>query len=267
MATSSTPDQRAGKIDPTLEPAPPEGWRRWATELGHYDKDRIAEFGGVIIAGAVIGILLLYLFIKIADEVLGHETATLDTAAFQFIHQFSSPAMDIVAMALSFMGSEAVLIFSVLLLGLFLWQRRWGAAAMLVLISGGVEVLNSVLKTIFHRTRPEPVLGVIAAQQYSFPSGHAMVSSAFYFYIAYLCWRLVPGVWRGVLIVGLFGLVLLIGASRIYLQAHYFTDVIAGWLAGLLWADAVIIGSQLLVTRRVPRLGRRRPRPAHTLNG
>jgi undecaprenyl-diphosphatase len=61
-------------------------------------------------------------------------------------------------------------------------------------------------------------------------------------------------------------LVLLIGASRIYLQAHYFTDVIAGWLAGLLWADAVIIGSQLLVTRRMPKFRSHRTRPAHTLN-
>jgi membrane-associated phospholipid phosphatase len=268
MTTTSTPDQRAGRIDdPTVEPAPPEGWRRWARELGHYDQDRVAEFGGIIIGAAVLGVVLLYLFVRVADEVLGLQTVALDSAAYQLVSRFRSPETDIAAVVLSLLGSEAVLLFSVLLLGLFLWQRRWGAAVMLVLISGGVQLLNDILKTMFHRTRPEPVTGFIAAQDYSFPSGHAMVSAAFYSYLAYLVWRLVPGAWRYVMIAGLVVLALLIGASRVYLQAHYFTDVIAGWLAGFVWAEAVIIGSQLLVSRRWPTLRKRPSRPAHTVNG
>jgi len=260
-------DKSQGKIDPAVAAVPAVGWRRWVSDLGHYDKDRVAGFGGVILAGAVIGIVFLYLFVVIADEVLGQETAALDTAAFQFVQRFSSPQMDVAATAISFMGSAAVWILSVVLLGLFLWQRRWGAAVMLVLVSGGVQLLNDILKSTFHRARPVQVLGLIAAQQYSFPSGHAMVSAAFYFYLAYLCWRLVRGVWRFVLIVGLLVLVLLIGASRIYLQAHYLSDVIAGYIAGFVWADAVIIGSQLLVTRSWPRFHGQPARRARTLNG
>ncbi len=260
-------DEQAGRIDPAVEVAPAEGWRRWAANLGHYDKDRVAGFGGVILAGALIGIVFLYLFVVIADEVLGQETAALDTTAFEFVHRFSSPRMDLAAQAISFMGSEAVLILSVILLALFLWQRRWGAAVMLILISGGVQLLNDILKNTFLRTRPVPVAGIIAAQQYSFPSGHAMVSAAFYFYLAFLCWRLVRGVWRFVMIAGLVLLVLLIGVSRIYLQAHYLTDVIAGYIAGFVWADAVIIGAQLLATRRLPRLRRHPVGQARTLDG
>ena len=260
-------DNSAGKIDPAVAAAPAEGWRRWAADLGHYDKDRVAGFGGVIIAGGLIGILFLYLFVLIADEVLGQETAALDATAFEFVHRLSSPEMDLAAIAISFMGSEAVWILSVLLLGLFLWQRRWGAAIMLILVSGGVQLLNDILKSTFHRARPVQVVALIAAQQYSFPSGHAMVSAAFYFYLAYLCWRLVRGVWRFVMIAGLVVLVLLIGVSRIYLQAHYLSDVIAGYIAGFVWADAVIIGSQLLVTRGLPRLNRHPTRRARTLNG
>jgi undecaprenyl-diphosphatase len=247
-------DEPAGPIDPTLEAAPPEGWRRWVSDLGRYDMDRVAGFGAIIATGALLGVVLLALFAKIADEVLTRETTALDSAASEYLRRFSSPQMDVAARVISFMGSEAVFIFSAILLGLFLWQRRWGAAAMLVLISGGVQTLNSVLKNIFQRTRPLPVLGIISAQQYSFPSGHAMVSAAFYFYLAYLCWRLVHGVWRFILIAGLVLLVLLIGASRIYLEAHYLTDVIAGYLAGFVWADAVILGSQLLARHGVPRL-------------
>jgi membrane-associated phospholipid phosphatase len=255
----------AGKMDPAVAAAAPEGWRRWAADLGHYDKDRLAGFGGVIIGGGLLGIVLLYLFVGIADEVVGQETVALDTAALELARRFSSPQMDLVARAISFMGSEAVWILSLILLGLFVWQRRWGAAVLLLLVLGGVQLLNNILKATFLRARPVEVVALIAAQQYSFPSGHAMVSAAFYFYLAYLCWRLVRGAWRAVLIAGLVVLVLLIGAARIYLQVHYLSDVIAGYIAGFVWADAVIIGSQLLVTRRLPRFGHSTSR-AHTLN-
>ena len=57
-----------------------------------------------------------------------------------------------------------------------------------------------------------------------------MVSAAFYLYVGYLAWRFVHGWWRGVLIVGLVILVLLIGLSRLYLQVHYLSDVVAGYL-------------------------------------
>src|SRR5207253_5489188 len=122
-------------------------------------------------------------------------------------------------------------------------------------------------KTTFHRARPVQVVGIIAAQQYSFPSGHAMVSAAFYFYLAYLCWRLVRGAWRFVLIGGLVLLAVSIGASRIYLEAHYLSDVIAGYIAGFVWADTVIIGGQLLATRSLPPLRGHRLRRARTLHG
>ncbi|HEY0582962.1 MAG TPA: phosphatase PAP2 family protein [Chloroflexota bacterium] len=278
-------DQEAGQLDPVIEAAPPEGWRRWASELGHYDKDRIAGFGGFIAGGFLVGVVCLYVFAWLTDEVMSKETTALDNTAFTYVHQFSSPTMDTIMRALSFMGSEAVLIIGVLLLLLFLAQRRWGAAVILVVVTVGAQLLNNVLKAVFHRTRPAPVDAIISAQQWSFPSGHAMVSAAFYFYIAYLCWRIVPGVWRYVLAAALTLLVLLIGISRIYLQAHYLSDVIAGYLVGFLWTEAIIIGSQLLVTRRIPRLPGQRTRPpsndardmptepdgstkpAHTLNG
>jgi undecaprenyl-diphosphatase len=81
-----------------------------------------------------------------------------------------------------------------------------------------------------------------------------MVSAAFYFYLAYLSWQVVHCWKRTVLMVGLVILVLLIGVSRIYLGVHYLSDVLAGYLAGFVWTDAVIIGSQLLArhSRRQP---------------
>jgi membrane-associated phospholipid phosphatase len=90
---------------------------------------------------------------------------------------------------------------------------------------------------------------LIAAQQFSFPSGHAMVAAAFYLYLASLTRHLIRGWWRAILITAAVLLVLLIGLARIYLGAHYATDVMAGYLAGLLWTDAVIVGSRVVRPR------------------
>jgi undecaprenyl-diphosphatase len=125
-----------------------------------------------------------------------------------------------------------------------------------VVILGGEQLLNNVLKNLFQRTRPSPVVpGLFIAQQFSFPSGHAMTAMAFYCYVGYLSFRYVRGTWRILVVLILAILVILIGVSRIYLGVHYLSDVIAGYLAGFLWTDMVILGSQLLMRyprRRVP---------------
>jgi undecaprenyl-diphosphatase len=215
---------------------------------------RLAEFGAIVVAGFVAAVLVLWAFAWLATEVLEQETTALDQATLLFLQQFSSSQLTTAAQLVSLLGSEVIWVIAAVLLAAFLWQRRWGTAVTLVLVTGGAQVLNDILKALFHRTRPEPVVGLIAAQQFSFPSGHAMVAAAFYFYLAYLAWRLVHGWWRGVLIAGLVGLVLLIGLARLYLEVHYLSDVIAGYLAGWLWADAVILGSRMLTMRPHPHL-------------
>src|ERR1700716_1738253 len=85
------PVAAGGKIDPAVAAVPAAGWRRWASDLGRYDQERVAGFGGVILAGAIIGVVFLSLFVVIADEVLGQETAALDTAAAQFVLRVPFP--------------------------------------------------------------------------------------------------------------------------------------------------------------------------------
>ena len=94
----------------------------------------------------------------------------------------------------------------------------------------GASLLNQLLKTHFQRARPAtallPQLGL------SFPSGHAMIGMALYGCLAWLLWR--HGrhpAWAALLVLW----AVLIGLTRIYLQVHYATDVLAGFAAGLLW--------------------------------
>jgi undecaprenyl-diphosphatase len=237
------------QLDPAVDATSERQWRRWATQLGYYDQQRVAAFGVVAGIGFVAAIVALSTFAWLANEVLGQATLQLDDATLADLRNFSSPGLDVLATIVSLFGSEVVAGVGLVLLVVFGWQRRWGAAVLLVVVTGGAQLLNDILKELFHRTRPEPLGGLIDAQQFSFPSGHAMVSAAFYFFLAYLVWRLVHGWQRGLLAAGLIVLVMLIGLARLYLGVHYLSDVIAGYVAGFLWTDAVILASQLLTLR------------------
>ena len=100
---------------------------------------------------------------------------------------------------------------------------------LLIAVAGGIEVLNALLKLLFHRPRPE--LAFVHLDTYSFPSGHAAGSAAIYSMLAVLAARGVRT--RGRVLVGSAdALVLTIGFSRLYLGAHYLSDALAGLALG-----------------------------------
>jgi membrane-associated phospholipid phosphatase len=158
---------------------------------------------------------------------------------------------------------------------LALWVRPLGrkqrgeTVAGLLLVWGGAELLNSTLKHLVRRPRPEPVESIMLGQQYAFPSGHAMVAASFYGFLAHRCWRILHGWQRVAGAVGSLLLILLIGLSRLYLGIHYITDVVAGYMAGVLWTGAIIYGRHRLTRkRRSARIvGMRQLRPLHVRGG
>ncbi len=254
MATS---ERRA---DPLVARRSAAGWGAWLRALLDRGERQLAALGLTLAVGFVTGLVSLYAFAVLADEVLRQQTDLLDLLVLAQLQQFKSPTLDLLARVASFMGSEGVAIIGVLLVAALAWRGRWGAAGGLVLAAGGAQLLNDVLKGEFHRVRPSPVLGMLPVQAFSFPSGHAMVSAAFYTCLAYLSWRVLHGWARPVCTAGLLLLVLAIGLSRLYLGVHYFTDVVAGYLAGFLWTDAVILGGHVLARGRVRPTAARSPK-------
>jgi undecaprenyl-diphosphatase len=248
-------DEDREQQEPLARRATPAQWRQWLAWLIHGGRSRLAALGLTLALGLGGGVVLLYLFATLTDEVMEQATMQLDVAVLTWLHGFSSPALDAAAEVCSAMGSEGLAVLLVLLVVWWAYRGRWGLVVGLIITTVGAQLLNDVLKELFHRTRPAPVALLIPVQAFSFPSGHAMVSAAFYFYLAYLGWRVLEGwrrwVWAGSLLL----LVLLIGLSRLYLGLHYLTDVVAGYLAGLLWADTVIISGHLLMRGR-PRAAR-----------
>ena len=242
--------RRTVKREPLLASAPAEEWGAWLRYLVRTAKARLAGVSLVLVGALALGGGALWLFGELAGQVGQGEPTALDLSVRAWLQRSASPTLDELARFVSLFGSEVVALLLVVLLGLLSRQRRWGAALSLVVVTGGAQLLDDVLKDHFRRTRPSSVLGLIPAQAWSFPSGHAMVAAAFYLFLAYLGWRLLTGwgriVWPSLLV----GLVLLVGLARLYLGVHYLTDVVAGYAAGAAWTEAVVLAGRLLAARR-----------------
>jgi membrane-associated phospholipid phosphatase len=234
---------------PTVAAASPAAWRRWALALLGPGQRVLTSLGLVLAAGLALGLIAIGLFYELAEEVAEQGTAALDRTVWQTLQLRATPTLDAVAIALSWLGAEGLTTVLVLALVGLTWKRRIGAAAALLVTVIGAQILNSALKLAFVRERPIAVVAALPGQSWSFPSGHAMVSLATYGFLAYLGWQLFRGRWRVLWVGALALLVALIGLSRLYLGVHYATDVLAGYLAGFIWLDSVIIGGQVLQRR------------------
>lgn len=94
--------------------------------------------------------------------------------------------------------------------------------------------INSIVKILLHRARPHGlIVKTLGIKSYSFPSGHAFGTVIFYGLIAYIDTVYHSGPTSLLLVALITCLIALIGISRVYLGSHYPSDVIAGWLAGM----------------------------------
>jgi membrane-associated phospholipid phosphatase len=186
------------------------------------------------------------LFVALAIGVLtaGGPLVHFDRSIAYAFHSYASeaPSLTDFFRVVSVLGSlEALALVGVLVAVALLVQRSWLAfAAWLVAVLGG-EVLNLLLKDLFARPRPSFEHPLVVDTSYSFPSGQAMGSVVVYGMLAYF-FVLTSRAWgkRAVLVGGAAIIVLLIGFGRIYLGAHYVSDVVGGFTAGGAWLSAVI---------------------------
>lgn len=193
------------------------------------------NISGQIILGLALGLITLLAFLSLTDLVLDKEWLAFDNALSLWVYQGRTPFLTILMRFMSFIGSDALIFFTILIPTLlFLKQRRWEAFLFAFMISAGA-ILNLILKLLTQR--PRPSLSPLAIERtYSFPSGHSMNSFIFFMTLAYFYVHYFRGGKYGVLAFTFaFIIILGIGLSRVYLGVHYPSDVLGGYLAGLLW--------------------------------
>lgn len=177
-----------------------------------------------------IVVLCLILFSVICYGVLSYDSLVIDTKVYSFISDnIMSDGITSVLKVITELGGVAFIVLAGVLIFMFCKKNRWFITIDLV----GVTLVNQVIKHIIRRPRPN-VLRLVEESGYSFPSGHSMVSMAFYGIIIYLVYKNVTNKYlKWTLITLLSLLILSIGFSRIYVGVHYFTDVVGGFLLGL----------------------------------
>lgn len=211
---------------------------RWLAPLG--------DFGVRVFRGFLLIALLILLFGQLAEDVVSHETGQFDQLLTGLVRHYTNTAMTQVMKTVTSLDSPVVLVVIVILAvaALLLLHRPRREPVLLAATTTGSWLLNELLKWSFHRPRPD-VNWLVQATGYSFPSGHSMVSIAFYGALAYLLWNWLPYPGLRRLTAGLCALLVLsIGISRIYLGVHYPSDVLAGFIAGGCWLTACILACE-----------------------
>lgn len=181
----------------------------------------------------VILLLCLLALIFIIRDIFSNDVIQYDMDIYNYISGFINDNNTHVVKFITNLGSSFVLILITLLVIVFVKKRKFG-----ILIGGNLGVvvlLNNLLKIIIKRDRPLDIF-LIDEVGYSFPSGHAMVSMAFYGFIIYLIYKYVKNNYLkwGLIIFNII-LIICIGMSRIYLGVHYASDIMGGFLIGLIY--------------------------------
>ncbi|MBE0604190.1 MAG: bifunctional DedA family/phosphatase PAP2 family protein, partial [Deltaproteobacteria bacterium] len=203
------------------------------------DRSRFTGLPLTLLGTAFLYILLL-LGGVVEDLLTMDPIVALDTRLESLLHAFRDPLPVKVFLWITLLAKSKIVLCVALLLVVvfFLWNRREFVIPLLVTV-GGSALFNLLGKLAFHRQRPAGV-GVYSETSFSFPSGHATTAAALYGFAAYFLWRQAAtfGTRLKILFAGIF-LVAAIGFSRLYLGVHFLSDVMGGYLLGLLW---LIIG-------------------------
>jgi len=205
-----------------------------------------------LLLGLATAIGALIFFGWLADEALEGETRHFDEATRAAIHQLASPALTAIMRGLSFIGSTISLtVGTIIVVVVFAMRKRGREARLFAITMIGAGLLNITLKLAFKRSRPVPFFNLTPPESYSFPSGHSLTSAVFFGALAaILTARIKSKRVRVISWIVATTMFLLIGLSRIYLGVHYTTDVIAGFVAALIWVLVVRFVEMGLERRR-----------------
>ena len=201
------------------------------------------KYGLYLTIGSLITLFFIYLFFEVVQSYIGQEALIrADLRIINLISHFRTPELNQFMLFITYLAQGEIItiavIFSLIILFLL---RRWSyLRSLLVFVIGG-ELFVWIIKNIIDRPRPPLAEALVTETSYSFPSGHSFIAVAFYGLIVFFLFDSLKKKSLKIisLILGII-LVILIGASRIYLGAHWPSDVLASYTSGLAWLTIII---------------------------
>lgn len=191
----------------------------------------------------LIGVMIAFAILTVLAKFVPY--FPFDVLITKEIQEIKLPLFDFVMRSMTWMGQDipgvVIIISSSLLLGVILSFKN---GLMLLLSDVGAILLSQIFKVIVSRPRPDPtIISQIGhfSRSDSFPSGHVMFAVGFFGFLLFLVYsHLKRNILRRVLITICIILMILMGLSRIYLGAHWFSDTLGAYLLGTIWLYIVI---------------------------
>ena len=193
--------------------------------------------GKNVIAGLLVFAIMTFVLAEMSERIDDGPLTETDVQLSNWLHAQGSPPLTAAMIAITTLGDTWVVIIITSIFVIFLLRRRryyW--AGVTGLSVGGGMLLNRLLKLVFLRPRPSFADPILSLTGYSFPSGHTMAATVLFGTFAVYFFQRTPDARLRVLIIFVAGLLIaLVAFSRIYLGAHYLSDVLAAVAEGLAW--------------------------------
>lgn len=203
--------------------------------------------------GALALIAGVWLFGVIAEDVVRNDPLTMmDREVALRLHEHATPQRTGWMLEASFLASPGVIGVSTAIAACVFLRRRWWyrLLALALTVPGGLA-LNLLLKSAFERQRPQFDDPLVKLTDFSFPSGHTMMATLFYgLLIVVASVHIRSRVVRVTTIVALCGVIALVGFSRMYLGAHYLSDVLGALTMGVAWLALCVTAVDTMRRRR-----------------
>jgi membrane-associated phospholipid phosphatase len=242
-----------GKLTPVLARATV----RWA-RIGKYT-DKYKAYGPVLlllVAGAVLTALAGDEFLDLAELVHSKspqlQQFDVRLHAWAVSHRSANATAFFTIMTIVG-GPVGLAVIAVIVAAVLVVKKRYAWTVYLLITAGGGALLNLELKRYFARARPDIAEMLRRSQGYSFPSGHAMGSTVTFLALAYLVARMsITWRWKSAAIALAWTLIVSVALSRVYLGAHWTSDVVAGVAVGTIWVSVTTVAYEAF--RRVRRI-------------
>lgn len=199
----------------------------------------------------VLSLVFLTAFALLASIIDTKIIETFDMKIIDGIQEMKEPYLTSIMRFFSYIGNTvSVMIISLIILViLYIVFKQRKELILFIIVLVGSTGFNLLLKALFQRERPT-LYTMIEEEGFSFPSGHSMAALSLYGIVSFLLWRHIPKkMGRVVLILTSTAFILIIGFSRIYLGAHFPSDIIGAYLFSGFWLLLCIWGFRNLQKR------------------